>query len=950
VKVPFRLRRVAPAAPAEAVWLPSADAAGLLAVCAALGEGAWPPVYALAGGFLVKMPGGAYQARSGSEGTPASLAGASGLVAGGLAGSAFPGGVRLRALGTNLFLPADAELEPALLEDESSALAGKRGLVFLPGGRVLAFDPGHPLKPADLLGLAPLPRRDWRPPPEKPARPERLREVLLDRPDDTPDVIIERGGSGLGVESPRAPDAGAAATAAGHAEAGVGRALAWLGAALGWKGLARLGAGLMGRAVRRVPRVGEWLLGRQESALRELLRRFREGDEEEALRRALPLGGEAGRGGEVAGDARLPVHDLFYRLGDLLGSGRGPASWWLGGADLRAELESAYTRAAEAATARGDYRRAAFIYGKLLGDYRLAAGVLERGGLHHDAGVLYLERVGDALAAARAFESAGEVDRALALYRERGEHLLAGDLLRRVGEEEQALEEYKLAASRLMREDNYCGAGELFLKRAGRPDLALACFEVGWGQRPGSTALACLPHLARLYAEQPRAGNLLRLVGEADEFLATPGLSAPAGEFYNELAHLAGRENLAGVRDELRDRALRGLAGLMRRGAAQAGCPPDLASALFGRSGEWPAALVRDAGVALGRAVRGRAGPGVRHGAARVRTVEGSVTAVCAAGRSGDLFLGFADGTVVWFQPRTGAQVRLKTYPWPVVSLATDPEGLHLLVVNDPPGAAQLTHYAVRGGALLVGTSRAPSAPDPGPALLSPVVTGGGEPAALLWDGARLTLLSGADFLPVGTVAAPFDPPDVVAPLLLSGPGGAHVALVLTREDPSSLWFTDPSAFDVPGAKGRGAVATPRWQALALGWHPEAAPGSSLGSPVVGWHDLGGSQLLAGVGDAGVLHWSVLAVPGRGPARVVARNTHFAEGGYRAAALLPSGRVAGVSRSGVCWLRGGTRPPTVYAVTRADLGDAVACAFSPGTGELLVVCAGGDVVRVPAPG
>ena len=41
----------------------------------------------------------------------------------------------------------------------------------------------------------------------------------------------------------------------------------------------------------------------------------------------------------------------------------------------------------------GDYRRAAFIYGKLLQDYRLAADVLARGGLYHDAAVIYLENI-----------------------------------------------------------------------------------------------------------------------------------------------------------------------------------------------------------------------------------------------------------------------------------------------------------------------------------------------------------------------------------------------------------------------------------------------------------------------------------------------------------------------------------------------------------------------------
>ena len=37
--------------------------------------------------------------------------------------------------------------------------------------------------------------------------------------------------------------------------------------------------------------------------------------------------------------------------------------------------------------------------------------------LHHDAAVIYLSKLGDVLAAAREFEAAGEIDRALRLYR-----------------------------------------------------------------------------------------------------------------------------------------------------------------------------------------------------------------------------------------------------------------------------------------------------------------------------------------------------------------------------------------------------------------------------------------------------------------------------------------------------------------------------------------------------
>jgi tetratricopeptide (TPR) repeat protein len=220
--------------------------------------------------------------------------------------------------------------------------------------------------------------------------------------------------------------------------------------------------------------LSESVLGRQEAALLALLAAFREGDLEAALRRALPLGEEGGRGGQAAQDANLPVHKPFYSLADLLGGRNSRPSVWLGGGRVQVDLAVEYRKAAEAATARGDYRRAAFIYGKLLRTYQLAAAVLSRGGLHHDAAVLYLEKVGDELMAAREFAAAGEVDQAVALYRPRGEHALAGDVLRQAGEEEAAFAEYQLAATRLADDDQNHAAGELMLKRAGRPDTARA--------------------------------------------------------------------------------------------------------------------------------------------------------------------------------------------------------------------------------------------------------------------------------------------------------------------------------------------------------------------------------------------------------------------------------------------------------------------------------------------
>src|SRR5262249_38164725 len=184
---------------------------------------------------------------------------------------------------------------------------------------------------------------------------------------------------------------------------GVGRMLAWLGKALGRPGLAKAGANLVRKALEQVPRLTEKLLGAQEAALREILRQLQSGDIEKALRRAPAAFADPDQRGLVGTDSRLPDRDPRYSLRALIGSS-GPGAAWLGGGDVWNELAREYRRLAQEATARGDFRRAAYLYGVLLRDLRSAANALMAGGLFHDAALLFRDRLNDPFAAASAFD------------------------------------------------------------------------------------------------------------------------------------------------------------------------------------------------------------------------------------------------------------------------------------------------------------------------------------------------------------------------------------------------------------------------------------------------------------------------------------------------------------------------------------------------------------------
>jgi hypothetical protein len=958
LEIPYRLRR---AGPPEG-GLPSPPVSGLLfqggprdllALCARFGS-EFPAVYALARCFLIHRPK--------------------------LQEGEYPGTIRLRSLTPFLLLPVDAELEPALLDDEAAALTRHRGLVFLPGGLVLGFDPARPLRLGELIHTRSegVPTRSvgtradsWRPLPHLPEYADQVREVVLERPNDTVEGILAASGQGIGGEPPRPASSDPATRLAGEGMARTGRGLLWLGTVLGWRGLAGLGARLIEEAVRRVPWVSESLLGRQEAALRDLLRQFREGRLEDALRRALPLGSPGGRGSSAAQDARLPWHNLLYNLGELLGLGREPAQVWYGGGNLQAELESEYRKAAEAALRQGDHRRAAYIYARLLGDYRMAADVLSRGGLHHDAAILYLEKLGDELAAARSFEAGGEVDRALQMYRRRGEHALAGDLLRRAGELEPALVEYRIAANRLVAEHNHYAAGNLLEQRAGRADLALDYFAAGWAGRPHGSALPCLHRLTALATRHPDPEALFQLLAEADELFQRPGLEKDAARFYNDVASLAGSATSAGwaaVQGELRDRALCGLASRIRQRAETDERPGTTISVLLGQSGAWPAALVRDAEHALRNATRQqprrRRNPGVQ----RSSLLSGPVTAVCAAPGSGDLFVGFASGGLVGFRPGTGGQVVFPSYIWRVSSLATDPHGDHLLVLYTEDNGSLHLHGYRRGedgsyrATVWRSLSRVSAEPIASPPCLTPLANEGGIPAGGLWDGRTLFLLRGADFLPEVRWTLPFPAEDFATAFI----GGTRTplqsllsTLLLSTE---AVWVCDSTtATRTPATAGASLAAVPEasrpleipgahcYHRIRLIWFGLGPEDGRLETPVYSWQSSHPTHLeLTGVDTEGILYHSALqlALASEGPG---IRTCRVSDRPYRAAVLVRPGRVAGIAANGVAWLSTTGTHLVATGWTPADLADALAGFVSPGTNELLIVCREGDLVRVVLP-
>jgi hypothetical protein len=313
----------------------------------------------------------------------------------------------------------------------------------------------------------------------------------------------------------------------------------------------------------------------------------------------------------------------------------------------------------------------------------MAADVLSRGGLHHDAAQIYLKALHNFLAAAREFELAGDVDRALQLYRQQGERVRAGDLLRRMGEEDLAVAEYRQAAELLVATGkSWNQAGELMLQKAQRPDLAQHYFEKGWQERPsGVSFLECGRHLLDLHAERGDHPALLGLVGEAEECFQVRGNETATSFLFNHVARLAERPALADVREELVDRSLMMLARKVRESSAGTSVVP----LMFPVSTAWPTNQVTDADFALKSVLRlaGRKGP-AQPFCSRVG-VEGVVSvvrAVCQSPATEEIFLGFENGTIACYNPKTDKATLLERLSGPVHQLIGSDDAAQLIVMS----------------------------------------------------------------------------------------------------------------------------------------------------------------------------------------------------------------------------------------------------------------------------
>lgn len=230
------------------------------------------------------------------------------------------------------------------------------------------------------------------------------------------------------------------------------------------------------------------ILNRREKELERLEKLFDE-DPDEALRYAIPLDSPyAGRGTSTP-SSQLGKNNTDFSLGGIGGGGASDA--WKIHNERYFALQRKYTESANRAIQEGDFRKAAYIYARLLGNLNQAANVLEQGGHYREAAALFKDHLKNKHGASRCLEAGGMLGEAAVLYEEIDNFEKAADLFGEIGNTTKSSLLYQKAASKAIDNNNPLKAGKLYAEKLHDSENAQHLwFDQGW--KKGTQADECL--------------------------------------------------------------------------------------------------------------------------------------------------------------------------------------------------------------------------------------------------------------------------------------------------------------------------------------------------------------------------------------------------------------------------------------------------------------------------
>ncbi len=412
------------------------------------------------------------------------------------------------SIAERLYLPVEALLSPAVSETEiGDLLSEEYTYVWHPVAGLVAFEPGEALRLSGLLQFGPASEQQWdlaQPGVSTgghlvslaPVETLNFEQLLRDAQDD---IGTDRDSLSDLPPSPNEPSPGLL-SAAGRQGMRMAAGMAqWFARQLP-QGVTQsnLMSGIGRWAQQRLAEISERLNAARHREIERLLHLL-QSDPDKGLRYALPMGGDAHRGRGAPG-GRLVERIPDFSLGGL--GGGGAADFWEISADYQYRLLERYRELANREMQLGRFRRAAYIFAQLLGDYQAAAEALKQGRHWREAAVLYRQRLNRPWDAADCLVQGGLWMEAITLYEELEAHEKAGDLYLKLDQHENAHDQFQLAVEKHRRSEDRLSAARLLEQKLNSPDAAIDELAFGWPHAP--QAVKCLRELFSMFGRLAR--------------------------------------------------------------------------------------------------------------------------------------------------------------------------------------------------------------------------------------------------------------------------------------------------------------------------------------------------------------------------------------------------------------------------------------------------------------
>ncbi len=241
----------------------------------------------------------------------------------------------------------------------------------------------------------------------------------------------------------------------------------------------------------------------------------------EGLKYAMPLDFDgSSRGHRNGEDALFQLSKLwssFAFLGALLPAPEGGGGIATLPVDSFWQLQQQYEQTAQELINRKDYRKAAFVYIKLLKNYQKAAETLEAGRIYDEAAAVYLKHLNNKQKAAECYEKGNIIEAAIKLQKELEAFEKVGDLYAVINMRKEANEHYGKEIERYMSKTQHVKAALIYKNKMNEIDNAAELLLEGW--RKNADAVNCLNNYFALYHGSKKLTEKISMVyanGEKD--------------------------------------------------------------------------------------------------------------------------------------------------------------------------------------------------------------------------------------------------------------------------------------------------------------------------------------------------------------------------------------------------------------------------------------------------